>query len=75
MRVGDRGRVVLPAGLRQRRNWTEGTTLVAVETKQGVVLVGRDELEKLLRDQLEGRSLVAALLEERRQAAAHEDAE
>ena len=75
MRVGDRGRVVLPVGLRQRRNWTEGTTLVAVETEQGVVLVGRDELEKLLRDQLAGVSLVAGLLEERRQAAASEDAE
>jgi bifunctional DNA-binding transcriptional regulator/antitoxin component of YhaV-PrlF toxin-antitoxin module len=75
MRVGDRGRVVLPVGLRQRRNWTEGTTLVAVETDRGVVLVGRDELEQLLRDQLAGASLVGSLLEERRRAAALEDAE
>ncbi|MHB1330348.1 MAG: AbrB/MazE/SpoVT family DNA-binding domain-containing protein [Gemmatimonadales bacterium] len=75
MRVGDRGRVVLPAELRQRRNWSEGTILVAVETERGVVLTSRDELERLVREQLAGSDPVAALMEERRLAAAREDAE
>jgi AbrB family looped-hinge helix DNA binding protein len=73
MRVGDRGRIVLPAELRQRRNWPEGTTLVAVETDRGVILTRRDELESLVRDQLAGRDVVAELLEERRSAAVRED--
>ncbi len=73
MRVGDRGRLVLPAGLRQRRNWTEGTTLVAIETEHGVVLTEQDELEKLVRDQLAGKDVVKELIEERRRAAAAED--
>jgi AbrB family looped-hinge helix DNA binding protein len=75
MRVGDRGRVVLPADLRQRRNWPEGTILVAVETESGVVLTRRDELERLVRDQLAGRDLVVDLVEERRQTSSREDAE
>lgn len=75
MRVGDRGRVVLPADLRQRRNWPEGTILVAVETERGVVLTRRDELERLVRDQLTGSDLVADLIGERRLAASREDAE
>lgn len=74
MRVGDRGRVVLPTGLRQRRSWPEGTTLVAVETDRGVVLARRDELEQLVRDQLTGVDLVTTLIEERRLAATSEDA-
>ena len=75
MRVGDRGRVVLPAGLRQRRNWPEGTTLIAVETERGVILTRRDELESLVRDQLAGVDVVSELLEERRVIARHEDGE
>ena len=74
MRVGDRGRVVLPSELRQRRNWPEGTTLIAVETDRGVILARRDELEQLVRDQLTGVDLVTALIEERRLAATSEEA-
>lgn len=73
MRVGDRGRVVLPAGIRERRNWSEGTTLIAVETDRGVILTERHELERLVRDQLQGTDLVAALIAERRAAAHRED--
>lgn len=75
MRVGDRGRVVLPADLRQRRNWSEGTILVAVESERGVVLTSRDELERLVREQFAGSDPVADLMEERRLAASQEDAE
>lgn len=73
MRVGDRGRVVLPAGLRQRRNWSEGTTLVAVETERGVVLTVREELEDLVREQPAGRDVVADLIAKRREDASRDD--
>ncbi|MCY7290365.1 MAG: hypothetical protein LH624_19505 [Cryobacterium sp.] len=73
MRVGDRGRVVLPAGIRERRNWSEGTTLIAIETDRGVILTARDELERIVREQLAGTDVVAALLAERRAASLRED--
>ena len=73
MRVGQGGRVMLPAALRQRRNWPEGTMLVAVETDRGVVLAGRGDLEALVREQLQGKDVVGALIEERRLAASRED--
>ena len=47
--------------------------LVALETDRGVVLAGRDELEALVREQLQGKDVVAALIEERRSAASRED--
>jgi hypothetical protein len=64
---------VLPAGIRQRRKWVEGTTLVAVETETGVLLTERSALEAILREQLTGVDVVALLLEERRRASAAED--
>jgi bifunctional DNA-binding transcriptional regulator/antitoxin component of YhaV-PrlF toxin-antitoxin module len=65
--------LVIPAELRQRKHWTEGTTLVAVETAHGVILTGRSELEDIVRRQLAGKDVVAELIEERREAAARED--
>jgi len=47
--------------------------LVAVETESGVVLAARDELERLVREQLAGVDVVAALLDERRSSATRED--
>ena len=73
LRVGYRGRVVLPANLRQRGNWPEGTRLIAVETERGVILVRREELEQPVRDQLVGTDLVYSLIEERRLAAVDEE--
>lgn len=72
-KVGDRGRAVLPAELRHSRGWPEGTTLIAVETDRGVVVATREELESLVREQLEGSDLVTGLLADRRAAAALED--
>ena len=73
VRVGNRGRVVLPADIRQRREWVEGTALVVVETETGVLLAERSAIEDILRRQLAGSDVVASLLEERRQASAVED--
>jgi AbrB family looped-hinge helix DNA binding protein len=71
--MGDRGRVVVPSALRARRNWSEGTALVAIETDRGVVVTSRSELEGFVRDQLAGSDLVAQLIEERRAASRRED--
>lgn len=75
MTVGDRGRLVIPMELRQRKNWPEGTVLIAVETERGVILTGRSELEQFIRAQLDGEDVVGALLEERRRVSAVEDTE
>lgn len=70
--VGNKGRVVLPTAIRARRDWGEGTTLVAIETPTGVVLTSRADAERLLRDQLAGVDVVGELLAERRAAARNE---
>jgi AbrB family looped-hinge helix DNA binding protein len=72
--MGDRGRVVIPAALRERAGWTEGRTLVLLETVHGVVLLTREQLRDLVRADLEGLDLVGELLADRRRAAAEEDA-
>jgi AbrB family looped-hinge helix DNA binding protein len=72
LQMGDRGRVVIPADIRERRSWRTGTRLVAVETPSGVLLADRADLEDLVKRQLAGRDLVTELLDERRAAAAAE---
>lgn len=64
--IGGKGRIVLPAALRERRGWGVGTELVALESETGVVLVDRDSLKKAVRAQLVGRDVVTELLDERR---------
>jgi AbrB family looped-hinge helix DNA binding protein len=72
--VGDRGRLVLPAEVRQRAGITEGTELILLETPEGLALLTRDQLKRRVRADLAGPSLVADLLTERRADAAREDA-
>ena len=72
--VGDRGRIVVPAEVRQRTGWTEGTPLVLLETPGGALLLTREQLLARVRDELAGLDLVGDLLAERRAAAAAEDA-
>lgn len=72
--VGDRGRIVVPAEVRERAELTEGTPLVLMETPGGIVLMTRDQLRARVRDELAGLDLVTDLLDERRRAAAQEDA-
>jgi AbrB family looped-hinge helix DNA binding protein len=68
--MGDRGRLVIPAEMRARLGLEAGTPLVLVETARGVVVATRDQAKALLRDQLQGSSLVDELLAERRAEAA-----
>jgi AbrB family looped-hinge helix DNA binding protein len=72
--MGDRGRLVIPAGLRERAGLAEGTVLVLLETPTGLVLLTRPQLQELVRADLAGLDLVAELLSERRTEAAADDA-
>ncbi len=72
--MGDRGRLVVPAELRERLNLKPGTPLVLLETPQGVVLATREQVKTLVRAGLQGLDLVSELLEDRRRQAVAEDA-
>ena len=74
MVMGDRGRLVVPAELRQRLHLDAGMPLVLLETPQGIVVATREQVKRLVRENLDGSSLVEQLLAERRKAAADEDA-
>ncbi len=71
--VGDRGRIVVPAEVRERAGLTTGTPLVLLETETGLVLLTRNQLRARVRDELSGLDLVGELLESRRESAASED--
>ena len=73
--MGDRGRFVIPAELREHAGLHEGSKLSLIETPRGVLLVTRAQLKDLVRADLSGLSLVDELLAERRQAAAVEAAQ
>jgi len=72
--MGDRGRLVVPAELRERLGIRAGSALVLLETPQGVILATREQVKTLVRSKLRGVSLVEELLSERRKLAASEDA-
>ena len=72
--MGDRGRLVIPAELRERASLIEGTPLIVVETVSGLVLMTREQLRDRVRADLTGLDLVGELLAERRDQAAKEDA-
>ena len=72
--MGDRGRLVIPADLRERVGLAEGTPLVLLETPKGLVLLTRSQLQELVRADLAGLNLVGELLAGRQAEAAAEDA-
>ena len=74
VRMGDRGRLVIPAVLRERAGLAEGVVLTVIESPRGLVLLTRAQLQELVRADLAGLDLVGELLAERRAAAAVEDA-
>jgi AbrB family looped-hinge helix DNA binding protein len=71
--MGDRGRLVVPAELRERLNLAPGTPLVLFETSAGIVLTTREQLKALVRQRLADRDLVGDLLAERRREAGADD--
>lgn len=72
--MGDRGRLVVPAELRERVGLVEGDTLTLLETGHGLVMLTRAQLQQLVRDDLGGLDLIVELLEDRRAESAAEDA-
>ncbi|SRR5579875_3088978 len=71
--VGDRGRLVVPAEVRQRAGLVEGSTLVLMETPSGLVLMTQRQVRDRVRKELSGLDLVGELIAERRSEAANED--
>jgi bifunctional DNA-binding transcriptional regulator/antitoxin component of YhaV-PrlF toxin-antitoxin module len=74
-RVGNKGRVVLPVGLRESQGWTDDTVLLFIEDQDGVRVMSRDDVMRSIRTQLAGTNVVEDFLAERRAIAAAEDAE
>ena len=71
--VGDKGRLVVPAEVRERAGIVEGTPLVLLETPDGLVLMTRGQLRNRVREELSGVDLVGQLIRDRRVAAEQED--
>ncbi|MGQ0843339.1 MAG: AbrB/MazE/SpoVT family DNA-binding domain-containing protein [Sporichthyaceae bacterium] len=72
--VGDRGRLVIPAELRERAGLAAGSELVLLDTPAGLALLTREQLLQRVRADLAGLDLIGELLAERRDAALAEDA-
>ncbi len=72
--MGNRGRLVVPAEVREHAGLEEGVPLLLLETPGGLVLMTRQQARELLRRELAGSDVVAQLLADRRSAAAAEDA-
>ena len=70
--MGDRGRLVIPAEVRERVGLDEGQALVLIDGPDGMVLLTREQLKRRVQADLDGLDLVADLLAERRAAAADE---
>jgi AbrB family looped-hinge helix DNA binding protein len=71
--MGDRGRLVVPAELRERLGLVPGSPLLLIEAADGLVVTTRDGARDVVRRQLRGASLVDELLTERRDEAAREE--
>ena len=72
--VEDCGRIVLPAEVCQRSGLAEGIPMLLVESPDGLVLLTRQQMRERVRADLAGLDLVGDLLNDRRRAAADEDA-
>lgn len=71
--VGNKGRLVVPAEVRERAKLDEGAVMILLETEGGLVLMTQAQLQARVRADLEGTSLMEELLAERRAAARAED--
>jgi AbrB family looped-hinge helix DNA binding protein len=72
--MGDRGRLVIPAEVRDRSGLAVGTRIVLFETPEGLVLLTGAQLRDRVRRDLAGLDLVGELLAERRMEADAEGA-
>lgn len=65
----------MPVELRDRAGLVPGTPLILADTDTGVVIMTREQARQRIKEQLQGQDLVRELMDERREAAAREDAE
>lgn len=65
----------MPLEVRERHGWNDGDSLVAVDTDDGLLVMGTDEALSWLQSRLKGRDLVAELLADRRAEVKREEAE
>jgi AbrB family looped-hinge helix DNA binding protein len=72
--VGDRGRIVVPQEVRKSADLHAGTSLVLLDTPDGLVLLTQKQLLARVRSEYNDIDLVSDLLADRRKAAATEDA-
>ena len=72
--MGERGRLVVPAEVRERAGLDSGSSLILLDTPGGIVLMTREQLRQRVRDDLAGLDLVGDLLDDRRREAASDDA-
>ena len=64
----------MPSELRARAGLVPGTPVTLIESPDGIVLLTREQLKRMVRRDLAGLDLVADLVAERRLAATDEDA-
>lgn len=72
--MGDRGRLVVPADVRERAGFRVGDVLILLESPNGVTLISRDHLRDLVQQDAADRDLVGELLADRRRDARQENA-
>ena len=77
LKVGPKGRVVIPAPIRRQLGLHEGSELIAVLEDDGVLLLPREAIRKQLRSLFRDMpsSLADELIAERRAAALEESRE
>ncbi len=77
LRVGQKGRVVIPAALRHHLGISEGVLLVARTEGHRLILEPKEAIKQRLQDEFAaiGASMADELLEERRRSAQREAAE
>jgi AbrB family looped-hinge helix DNA binding protein len=74
-KVGNKGRIVIPAGLRERKGWTDETVLVFIEEDDDILLMSFDDLERRVHAEWKGSFTLEEFLAERRETARLEDEE
>lgn len=75
VRVGQKGRIVLPAAARAALEIEEDDELIAIVEDRQIILMTRDEALRQLRGMCSGMGTVDEFLAERRETAARENAE
>ena len=71
--MGDRGRIVIPAPLRERHGLEPGTPIALIETQWGLELMTSDRLLARVRADCAGSSMLEDLYADRRREAELDD--